>query len=96
MAKATHTPGPWIVSDNKDAVLAATRTIIIAKCNAGPSRFHASVDTIFANARLIASSPKLYDAAVAARNYLCDENRRADDLLPVIEALNAAITNVRG
>ena len=43
------------------------------------------------DAALIAAAPDLYDVAVAARKHLCDENPRADDLLPLLNALNAAI-----
>ncbi len=53
------------------------------------------------NEALIANGKKdslidvLAQAAVSAEKYLCDENRAADDLLPVIEALQAAIQQAK-
>lgn len=53
------------------------------------------------NEALIANSKKdalidvLAQAARSAEHYLCDENRAADDLLPVIEALQAAIQQAK-
>lgn len=36
---------------------------------------------------------ELLAACLSARKYLCDENRKADDLLPVIDELKLAIAN---
>ena len=65
MTNATHTPGPWSVSNNGDSVLAATNTIVIAKCKAGPVRFlPGSQSEILANTRLCAAAPDLYTVAI--------------------------------
>lgn len=49
-----------------------------------------------ANINLIAASPCMLAALSSALVYLCDENRGADDLLPVIEQLQAAIAKAKG
>lgn len=89
-----HTPGGWrITTDYSNA-----KDCLDIWTNEGSgSLMVAEVRSKNINdARLIAAAPDLYDAATAARFYLCDENRRADDLLPVIEVLQAAIAKARG
>lgn len=93
MAKATHTPGPWMVPDNKDAVLAATKTVIIAKCNAGPVRFQPASDTVYANARLISAAPELLNLLERSRKLL-EENNVGNQLFRL--EVDAAIAKVKG
>lgn len=48
-------------------------------------------EALIANRKKDSLIDALAQAALAAEKYLCDENRAADDLLPVIEKLQAAI-----
>jgi hypothetical protein len=83
-----HTPGDWEYIKMTGRVLSGD--VRICGINGHMT------DTGHANGRMLAASLDLYYAARAARKYLCDENRRADDLLPVIEALDASISKAEG
>ena len=91
MTKPQHTPGAWKAYNDDDLQY-------FVETADGRSICEISGNTSFdmVNAHLIAAAPDLYDAVAAARKYLCDENREADDLLPVIEALGAAIAKAKG
>lgn len=97
MTHAKHTPAPWTTKKENGGTVIMAADKKIAWCPA--NHFDLDKKTTLpdeANARLIAASPELLEAGIAARKYLCDENRRADDLLPVIEALEVAIAKAKG
>lgn len=76
-----HTPGPWIVDADGDVSPEGTRDVGICHLmpiDGGPERYrYAEVTT--ANAKLIASAPKLLEALESIRTYANDTlSGRAD------------------
>lgn len=57
-----HTPGPWRIAGNK--VFGHITTEI---ADLGPSKEHMELDERIANARLIASAPKIYEGLKQAQ-----------------------------
>ncbi len=101
-----HTPGPWYSSPNGNISKYHHSELYeygggiagdfpLATVHDGPSHWENKYPKK-ANAALIAAAPDLYDVAVAAHKHLCDENPRADDLLPLLNALTAAIAKAEG
>lgn len=102
-----HTPGPWhyinepiplnslgdtvdnfIIYHNDDRKLDYS--------NSDPSQEIFGGITCEADARLIAAAPDGHEANIAALQYLCDENPRADRRGEVIDLLRAAIAKAEG
>lgn len=91
--KAQHsfTPGPWQYDDTNGLIRNAGnlnyRGIPICDMRTGESSE--------ANACLIAAAPDSNAANIAALQYLCDENPRADRRHEVIAILEAAIAKAK-
>lgn len=65
-----HTPGPWLAKPigGSISIIEANRPFIIGKVRYSDKRLQQVED--FANARLIAAAPSMYDALLIARDAL--------------------------
>lgn len=67
--KATHTPGPWRIGQERDRIVAGANGLHIAQVATQGMGFAAD-----ANAALIVASPKLLKALKAIVNSLADQD----------------------
>lgn len=89
----------WIIQDN-------LTTISIKQESKSRTRQDANIcsisknshlkDEAIKNARLIAAAPELLAVLLAARNYLCDKDPRADARHELIDLINSTIAKATG
>ncbi len=91
-----RTPGPWIVSGNRDSdeftVIQETSGATI--CSIEQTFGFAEAD--IANSRLIAAAPDLYEACKALRDYLQAASVTSTDIKTLHANLDAAIQKAEG
>lgn len=93
MTQAKHTPAPWKLCEVTGTITGnGYRIIDIPDWKESTECTPEQVAT----ARLVAASPLGYDAAIAALEYLCDENPRADRRYEVIEQLKDFLNHAIG
>lgn len=102
-----HTPGPWLLSDNRSAEYQADSYVIRAEFPAkeDDDKFTATVATVRmqsatiagqyaeANARLIAAAPELFDML---REFAAEDSQCRSDWLDLKRSARALIAKVEG
>jgi hypothetical protein len=76
---AAHTPGPWIVAPDKNGECVMTVDGFFITETISCAGHESTVETQYANARLIASAPDLLEALTDARDMLACAIRSAVD-----------------
>ena len=100
-SKPEHTPGPWMRTKGPCPSIVADggKTLIVANVNARVDAIGGQhLSEIFANARLIASAPRLLDALVLCVSYIENTHDRnpLDVRAECIRDARAAIAEAEG